>query len=41
MITAKEALQIYSENFPNEVSKTLELCNNHITGLCNDGVQGC
>ena len=30
MITAKEALEIYSENLPNEISKTLELCNNHI-----------
>ena len=37
MITAKEALQIYSENFPNEVSKTLELCNNHITGFATMG----
>lgn len=37
MITAKEALQIYSENFPNEVSKTLELCNNHITGFAMMG----
>lgn len=30
MITAKEALEIYSENLPNEISKTLELCNEHI-----------
>lgn len=37
MITAKEALEIYSENFPNEVSKTLELCNNHITGFAMMG----
>jgi len=33
MITAKEALEIYSENLPNEISKTLELCNNHIAGF--------
>ena len=37
MITAKEALEIYSENFPNEVSKTLELCSNHITGFAMMG----
>lgn len=37
MITSKEALQIYSENFPSEVSKTLELCNNHIAGFAMMG----
>lgn len=37
MITAKEALQIYSENFPNEVSKTLELCNNYIINFATMG----
>lgn len=37
MITAKEALEIYSENLPNEISKTLELCNNHIVGFAMRG----
>lgn len=37
MITAKEALEIYSENLPNEISKTLELCNNHIAGFAMMG----
>ena len=37
MITAKEVLQIYSENFPNEVSKTLELCDNYIIKFAEMG----
>ena len=37
MITAKEALEIYSENFPNLVSKTLKLCNNHIVNFATMG----
>lgn len=37
MITAKEALEIYSENLPNAVSKTLKLCDNHIINFANMG----
>lgn len=37
MITAKEALEIYSENFPSEVSKTLELYNNYIIKFAEMG----
>ena len=37
MITAKEALEIYSENFPIEVSKTLELYNNYIIKFAEMG----
>lgn len=37
MITAKEALEIYSENFPNAVSETLKLCNNHIVNFATMG----
>lgn len=37
MITAKEALEIYSENFPNVVSETLKLCNKRIVNFATMG----
>ena len=37
MITAKEALEIYSKNLPNEVSKTLKLCDKHIVNFATMG----
>lgn len=37
MITAKEALEIYSKNLPNVVSETLKLCDNYIINFATMG----